>query len=136
MHTKQANEPIQVWHLECLACKLHALQVVSATNIIGAGHGLEVGKKLELLGIRQAEAHAERAERLKTSHFNEMRRSTAAQGLPPQTVLTTQVCPDFQTFICLNCKPICSCCVTLWNEESCVMSLMTVAHLSVWLDID
>ncbi len=41
-----------------------AVQVVSAANIGGVGHGLEVGRKLELLSIRQAEAHAEQALRL------------------------------------------------------------------------
>ena len=88
-------DPVQVWYLEWLACKLHELQVVSATNIIGAGHGLEVGKKLELLGIRQAEAHAEHAQRLKTAHLIKMQQVTGAQGLLSQTVLTTQVCTNF-----------------------------------------
>ena len=33
-------------------------------NIVAAGHGLEVGARLELLKIRQAEALAEEASRL------------------------------------------------------------------------
>ena len=42
----------------------HAWQVVAAANIIGAGNGLEVGRNLELLTIRGAEAEAEQALRL------------------------------------------------------------------------
>lgn len=37
---------------------------MAAANIIGAGNGLEVGRKLELLTIRGAEAEAEQALRL------------------------------------------------------------------------
>ena len=43
---------------------MHAWQVVAAANIIGAGNGLEVGRELELLTIRGAEAEAEQAVRL------------------------------------------------------------------------
>ena len=39
-------------------------QVVTAANIIGTGNGLEVGRRLELLSIRGAEAEAEQAIRL------------------------------------------------------------------------
>lgn len=38
-------------------------QVVMGANIVGAGHGLEVGAKLELLKIRQTEALAEERNR-------------------------------------------------------------------------
>jgi len=54
-----------------------AVQVVSAANIVGAGHGLEVGRKLELLSIRQAEAHAEQALRLQKRGQLVSQRATA-----------------------------------------------------------
>lgn len=38
--------------------------MVTAANIVGAGNGLEVGRRLELLSIRGAEAEAEQALRL------------------------------------------------------------------------
>lgn len=53
------------------------LQVVSAANIIGAGHGLEVGRRLELLSIRQAEAEAEQSLRLHRNGPRTFPRSTA-----------------------------------------------------------
>ncbi len=57
-----------------------AVQVVSAANIVGAGHGLEVGRKLELLSIRQAEAHAEQALRLQRGGQLVSQRATAQQA--------------------------------------------------------
>ena len=63
----------------------------SATNIVEAGSGLEVGNKLELLGVRQAEAHAEQAQRLTSLHQSSMQRSTARQPHIPQVVLTPQL---------------------------------------------
>jgi len=71
--------------------KLHTLQVVSAANIVGAGHGLEVGRSLELLTIRQAEAQAEQAHRLLRLGPRTFQRPTADQALmPPATAM--QVC--------------------------------------------
>ena len=51
--------------------------MVSAANVVGAGHGLEVGRKLELLSVRQAEAHAEQALRLQKSGQLVSQRATA-----------------------------------------------------------
>lgn len=61
--------------------------MVSAANIAGAGHGLEVGQKLELLSIRQAEAEAEQAHRLQRQGPQTFPRSTADPASMP-TVLT------------------------------------------------
>ncbi len=66
------------------------MQVVSAANIVGAGHGLEVGRKLELLSIRQAEAHAEQALRLQKSGQLVSQRATA-QPASKLAAVTTQV---------------------------------------------
>lgn len=68
----------------------HAWQVVAAANIIGAGNGLEVGRNLELLTIRGAEAEAEQALRL----------SNAAAGhyglvTPGSTVTQVPTCPVY-----------------------------------------
>lgn len=73
--------------------------MVAAANIIGAGNGLEVGRELELLTIRGAEAEAEQAVRL----------SAAAPAHPgmatPGSTAITQVltCP---ALYCLSMNAI------------------------------
>ena len=64
--------------------------MVSAANVVGAGHGLEVGRKLELLSVRQAEAHAEQALRLQKSGQLVSQRATAQPASKLGSV-TTQV---------------------------------------------
>ena len=75
------------------------LQVVTAANIIGAGNGLEVGRRLELLSVRGAEAEAEQAVRL----------STAAASQPPQVTQNRSPGPQVRksrTFAVLGPKPL------------------------------
>ena len=64
----------------------HAWQVVAAANIIGAGNGLEVGRKLELLTIRGAEAEAEQALRLSAAaagHSGMVTPGSTGMQVPP-----------------------------------------------------
>lgn len=42
---------------------MRSLQVVSAHNMVSCGHALEVGRKVELLMIKQAELQARDTER-------------------------------------------------------------------------
>ena len=60
------------------------LQVVTAANIIGAGNGLEVGSKLELLSIRGAEAEAEQDFRIGIASMQ----PALGQALPMQVLVT------------------------------------------------
>ena len=75
--------------------------MVSAANVVGAGHGLEVGRKLELLSVRQAEAHAEQALRLQKSG-QLISQIATAQPASKLDAVTTQV----HTLLVLHSLPV------------------------------
>lgn len=75
-----------------LCSALAALQVVSASNIVGAGQALEVGKKLELLAVRKAEADAEQARRLHLLQGNRLQPTIVGQMPQAPAALTAKVC--------------------------------------------
>lgn len=70
----------------------NALQVVTAANIIGTGNGLEVGRRLELLSIRGAEAEAEQAMRLSNAAGSKSEMFTPGQGAALQVHVLHSSC--------------------------------------------